>query len=168
MEMNEKFNESIKLAIGETCWNAELTVGSTLMLDFGKQLSYDPPMVNPNSGETVRIGEYNFLIFCSWRLENRENVICTWQDKFYNYQKLEEMVKMIRCRKIENIYIDKPSYDVIIVFDEGLVLKVFCDLQSVNDPKKSNYYFSTFNDLFAIKCNSELLCKEQDVKRVYV
>ena len=167
MELIAELESEIAKVVGKKCRHADLNVGSTLMLDFGRELTYDPPIVNPNNGEIVKIGEFNFMFFCSWRIENKERIFCTWQDKTYHYDKLEIAVNMLTEKELVDYAIDYPSMDLVLRFNDGISLKVFCDLQT-EDAGKSNYYFSNFNELFAVKNNSELIKKEQSVKRVFI
>lgn len=168
MDLVKRFIESAKTLVGNKCWNCSLTIGSTLMLDFGRKLTYDPPMVNPNSGKTVEIGEFNFLIFSSWRIENDNSIIASWRDKFWNIKKLDESINLLSGKEVKYIDVTAPSFDMEIVFDDHTRLKIFCDSFTSGEQDKSNYYFSTLNDLFAVKSESLLIIKNQDMKRIFV
>ncbi len=168
MDLEELFFKSIKELVGKVCWQTSLTIGSTLMLDFGRKLTYDPPMINPNSGSAVEIGEYNFLIFSAWRIENDSRIIATWKDKFWNLPKLDESIAVLVGKSVRFADISAPSYDLDIVFDDHTRLKVFCDSFTSGQSDKNNYYYSTYKDLFAVKSCSSLIVKGQDMKRVFV
>lgn len=168
MDLEGKFIDSVKSLIGNICWNCSLTIGSTLMLDFGRKLTYDPPMVNPKSGKVVEIGEYNFLIFSAWRLENDNSIIATWKDKFWNIKKLEDSIPLLLGKTVRYVDLRNPSFDLDLIFDDMTRLRIFCDSFTSGAQDQSNYYFSTYNDLFAVKSNSLLVVKNQDMKRVFV
>ncbi len=168
MDLVKKFIENAKTLAGNECWNCSLTIGSTLMLDFGRKLTYDPPMVNPNSGNIVEIGEFNFLIFSSWKIENDNEIIASWRDKFWNIKKLDETIGMLLGNKVKYIDLAAPAFDLEIVFENHLRLKVFCDSFTSGEQDKSNYYFSTLHELFAVKSQGMLVVKNQDMKRVFV
>ena len=72
--------------------------------------------------------EYSLSIYCTWRLEHKDEVITGWNET--NDPKTGDLTKNIKRlagTKITKIELTK-FYDLVLKLDHNFTLRVFCDL----------------------------------------
>jgi hypothetical protein len=152
------FKDSLKKIIGQECWSAFISYGSTLILDFGRKTKN--PLLREVPGRPMLLGgEFSFSIYCSWRIEDDSKVICSCQDSKGNtdFSKLDESVALLNGSIVLDIDILKPSLDFKMKFSNGMYLTVFCDREIDYDEEgelgTENYVFTIVNKDFNIYRN---------------
>lgn len=137
------FEQIIKKLVGTPCigFAAGSGTGSVIDLVFGKKIPRQKPIDNPFLSKVLRDnkGEYSLLIECVWRLETNKKVICgAWDDNSQNGPMLKGLQKIVD-HNVDFIHLSKPGLDLQIGFDNGFVLRIFCDSTNSVD-KNDNYY----------------------------
>ncbi|MEN9918317.1 MAG: hypothetical protein RL662_753 [Bacteroidota bacterium] len=80
-----------------------------------------------------------FFIYCCWRLESDATVLATSaDDTTANIGLIAKSVKLLEGKTILSINLSK-QYDLIIVFEDGYTLRVFCDI-SYSSSDNEDYY----------------------------
>jgi hypothetical protein len=129
---------------GLPCWYVSTggAVGSTFKLAFGRKLPRAVPVNNLAHSEEFRRfdGEVSILVWCAWRLDDRDRPITSWDD-------VEDSVgrglRSLIGASVESCKICPPAWDAEIVFSNGLCLRIFSD-HVPGDPSFSvNWDFKT-------------------------
>lgn len=117
---------------GLSCWgfSAGPNTGWSVDFHFGAKLPRERSAARRPDGPIGFDGERNLWIFCTWRLDSREAVVCgSDADNAVDGE-------MIRClRSLENtrvvaVEIRPPAFDLDLHFANGLVFRAFCDAVS--------------------------------------
>lgn len=148
--------------VGQNCWNASRNgIGSNLLLRFGNKVCDVPPYIFSHTGKVRIVGEYNLTIFCSWRLETNDEVLCTWQDCMLADGEPEKEDVLAAFRRLEECVVEStsitwPSGDLVVRFSNDLALFIFCDLPAL-DSDGNCYFFSTMDTLFVVEGRGALI-----------
>lgn len=153
--IEKEFIDALGKLHGIICWDIGDSVGSIISLNFGKKMKI--PKGKPFKFQNRLLGtkqlykgEYSFLIYCAWRLEAPNKVICGWDE--YSKKWVKQLQRLVDS-KVDNIEISSPSYDLSIYFSNSLCLKVFCDQTTDN---YENYSFYTPNKVYSVEEKSKL------------
>lgn len=158
--MNDKIpielRNSVNTMLNLECWyvNAGKGVGSSFSISLGNKVPRKVQLKNAYQTEEYQKyeGEVNLLIWCSWRLETRENSILSSDD---DDRKIEKTLKVLLGRKIIEIEIIPPVWDLRIEFSGGYRLKIFCDHLSGNP---------SFDDNWDLKIRDKILFAGPGIK----
>lgn len=103
----------------------------------GSIFSFEIGAVNEvvNNPDRSSEGEFSFMVYCSWRLEDKNYIITTWRD---SSEQLIESLRNINEDHIDNINLS-PKLDIEFSFVSGKKLIVFCDFS--NSSNSSTNWF---------------------------
>lgn len=132
--MIEEIRKILQLAEGNQCWHA--SVGGctlpTFNLVLGEAIKRTVPIGNssqPPLFQTHR-GRYEFLIWCTWRLEQTDHVIVSSDGKDSDIVLgIERLVGLT----LTSVGVKAPAWDLDMEFSDGYKLVVFCD-HTESDP----------------------------------
>jgi hypothetical protein len=159
----DEFRKSLGRLAGQVCWGtvAGAGRGSVLSLNIGSKLIRDVPVKNPNLSDEVRNydPEYSLFIECSWRVNSKTQVLFgAWDENDVEGPKIQGLQALVN-QKIRSVSCSEPAFDLEIVFENELTLRVFCD--STNDiDAADNYALFLPHEIFII-CNKSTIRKEE-------
>lgn len=152
--LEEEFISKLNLLVGQKCWSyrAGKATGSIISFDFGQKIKRDLVLKGRPLSFDQRnyIGEYGLMIWCAWRLDGQNQVICGWNDSNEQDGPMLSGLGQIVNKSVVNIEVGLPAYDLVINFDDSLFLKIFCDQ---TDPKENyeNYTFFTSDFTYTVE-----------------
>lgn len=157
MVSSESFNHEITSLVGTQCWGfvAGEGTGSTIALDFGGKILRKRTLKNPLLTEVQRNyeAELSLIVFCAWRLESENRIICSSTDSNHNDGPMVEgLNSLINCR-ITSVNVFPVSYDLILLFNNSMKLTIFCDQTNTED-MMDNYSFFTPQKVYTIEAKS--------------
>lgn len=145
--------ESLEGLIGVPCWSvvAGRGAGSVIALDLGKKLLRRKPLRNPKLTQEQRTyeGEYQMMIYCAWRLDSPDRVICGSGDSNEEGEAMIEGLMRLIGSNITAVRLVDPALDLVVEFDQSLQLKVFCDETDTTDDNE-NYVFRASHRIYGI------------------
>lgn len=137
--------------------------GSFADLHFGQKVPRKTPLPHPDMSDEMRRfeGQLSLFLGCAWRLETPDEILAgCWDDpgpdgqmRFGLDQLIGQMVRRVR--------VVPPSYDLAIEFENGRLLRVFCD-QTNDEEGTDNYAFFTPEATFVVGTLSELSREARD------
>lgn len=122
----DDINEIVLRLLGMKVWfvNAGGAAGSSFSISFGEKRPRDLPLRNPSVSEEFRKfeGESTLYVWCTWRLESKDEVVSSDQEPPQFIPLLEELVgqHVTAVKAIGN------CFDLDLVFGDYR-LYVFCD-----------------------------------------
>lgn len=126
--MLEQIRTFLKLAEGHCCWH--VSVGGctlpTFQLVLGDPIKRTIPLNNPEQPALFQShrGTYQFLIWCSWRLEQNDEIIVSSDGLGVDI--VSGTQRLIKKDLLET-YVTAPAWDLNLKFSDGYKLVVFCD-----------------------------------------
>jgi hypothetical protein len=158
-----EFITTIHTLVGKECWGitAGERTGSVIDLDFGKKIHRKHPGPNPALPADLRLddGELGMFIECAWRLDAADRVICGWGESGAEGGPLGRGLQLIVNKIVERVSIEQPAFDLALHFENGLVLRVFCD-QTESAEDSNNYVLFTPDHYYVVSNRSKLIRKE--------
>ncbi len=145
--------------IGTKCWQVSAggSVGSRFVLDFGKQLEWEP-VENPRVNEMFkdkRKGELTVNVGCAaWRLDGEDEPITSWTDIAGLNGPMVDGLRLLNGCTVTMAQIMRPGLDLILTFDNKLCLRVFCD--QFEEPY-DNYNLSHQNTYVSVMARSRIV-----------
>jgi hypothetical protein len=141
-ELSSDLNSVLKRLIGRRCigFTAGETTGSVVDLEFEPRRLRRRPLRNPHLTMEQQLGdpEYALLVECVWRLDSKEEIICgAWDNNELNGSMMRGLRQLVG-QELESFVLSEPSYDLILLFKDGFVFKIFCD-QVRTDHEEDNY-----------------------------
>ena len=114
----------LKSTVSKKCFSATRSIGSSLLLDFGKQIPY----LNYKGQEEIK-GEYGLLIeMGEWTLnKNNKQILFCERDA----QKIEAKIHTLKGKTITSISLDQKN-DLEIIFDKIYSLRIPFNPQESN------------------------------------
>lgn len=127
--MRKSFESDLSNIVGLTCWGAIAGegTGSMITLDFGERIPIDPPLGNKALSNELRHFRGQYCIFvegCSWRLEEKETIICSWGEEQNTIGK--EVQRLVGCQ-LTKAELPNWTLDLKLSFDDQYLLYLFCD-----------------------------------------
>lgn len=117
--------------IGEPLWAATAGkgTGSNVLLKFGKKIEKKSPSQNPNISEDAGKynGEFDFMIYCPWRIENNLRIISGSSDSNEPDAAMLKGLDTLINKKVKSIKVD-PFMDLFITFEDDSVFRTICDI----------------------------------------
>lgn len=109
--------------------------GSTINLGVGDKKRRHLPLKNPKLSEEERLFEYEyqFIIYCSWRISAHGRIVGGWRDAIAEFDKFRSAIHMILNKKIESVDLERGGNDLVIYFQDGVSLNVFSDITNDYD-----------------------------------
>lgn len=161
------FVSAIQNLPGCLCWafaGGEGT-GSTFSIEIGKKIARNKPLKNRFLSEDAKLydGEYSLYVqFASWRLDDAQQVICTSTDSNHNEGVMVQgLSKLVGC-VVSKALLTKPGYDLVLDFDRGYRLTVFCCWSNELEPA-TNYDFFTPHQVFSVESRSEIAMEPRNL-----
>ena len=159
--------DAVKELLSKECWAtvAGEGVGSTFSVKLGKKIARSRPIKNRFLSEDARLydAEYSLYVqFASWRLDDSRSVICTSTDSNHNDGVMVQgLSKLIGCT-VSRVLLTKPGCDLVLDFDRGYRLTVFCCWSNELEPA-TNYDFFTPHQAFSVESRSEIAMEPRNL-----
>ncbi len=164
-EDNKEFRENLKKLIKTKCWSfiAGEGSGSVISLDFGEKVLRKKPCRNKYLSEIQRKfkGEYSLLIYCSWRFDSPNKILCGSKDSNHADGPLLKGLKHIVDKSVVSVNVYSPAYDIVLGMSDGFTLKIFCDETNISEPF-DNFIFFTPTKTYSIELNSKLAISKRE------
>jgi hypothetical protein len=159
-----KFKKSIVQLVGQVCWGAIAGsgTGSVLNLCIGAKLIRTVPIKNPNLSDELQNydSEYALFLDCTWRLDSKTQVLFgAWDDNDFEGTKIQGLQALIE-QKIRSVSYSEPAFDLKIVFENEMVLRVFCDSTNTCDAA-DNYSLFLLHEIFTVGNKSKIRREER-------
>lgn len=124
------------------CWHvvAGEGTGPTFQLVLGKKVARSELLANPSQPAVYRRfeGECVLMVWCAWRLDGPKGPLVS--SDAADVVVGRKLLRALRGRTIQRARITVPlAWDLEVVFDRGLVLRVFCDYL-LGDPSFDGNY----------------------------
>lgn len=136
--------------VGLRCWyvNAGGAAGSSFSLAFGARKKRRRPLKNPNVSDEFRVheGEANLLVWCSWRLDGKNDAVASSDQSAEQILSTLESIVGQYVRKVEVL---SRAHDFKLSFDD-FVLTVFCDHVPVDPSFDGNWQLSLEGTLTSV------------------
>ena len=118
----------LQRSVGTRCWHVSVGGASlpTFSLALGGKIPRESELPNKAQPRAFRryYPEVQFYVWCTWRLEDRSGVIATSR-----FPPARVVGSLNRClgRRIIEAYVVPPAWDLVLIFERQLVLRMFCD-----------------------------------------
>lgn len=113
---------------GKECWYVSSggAVGPAFALAFGKKIRRRTKLENKAHSKDYQQyeGEANLYIWCTWRLDSVDRPLTGSDD---SEKRIGRELARLVGKKMVDVRIDRPGWDLHIRFDDELTLHVFCD-----------------------------------------
>ena len=157
-----EFVKGINRLIGQECWGfaAGEGTGSSVSLDIGRKVLRKEPLKNPHltSEQRKYDSEFDLFIQCAWRIESKTQVICgAWDDNAEDGVMIKGLQGLVGST-VDSIKVSKPALDLVLNFNNGLALRIFCD--QTNQAEMDDNYSVFFPDVVYIVGNRSQLRRE--------
>jgi hypothetical protein len=111
------------------CWYVNAggsRVGSSFSLAFGEKVARAVPLTNTAHSQLYREyeGSANLLVWCTWRLDGRDESITSSDD---TEEGITNGLAHLSDCKIVDIIVERPCWDLKILFSPFYRLQLFCD-----------------------------------------
>lgn len=150
--------EAARAIVGARCWSliAGKGTGSRILLDFGERRLRSTALDNNRLRPDQRQYESDLSLFvsCAWRLDLVDEVLCGWTDFDDDTGEPPEPLHQLEGRTVTNFAIAEPGADATVEFDDGLSLRIFCDVTNKQDD--FNYSIRTLPGTWTVEGNSHL------------
>jgi hypothetical protein len=136
--------------------------GSALDLHFGAKVPRRQPLELPGLTAVQRHheGERSLYLTCAWRLETRDAVLCgCWDDSGTGGQMRHGLDQLIGQR-VRRAIAQPPAWDLVLEFENGLLLRVFCD-QTSDEEGGENYAVFTADTVFLVGTLSDVFIESR-------
>lgn len=126
----ETLYTSVLGIIGNKAWGVKIGQGSFLTIEFGESLT--------GKADQTAHGEWHLWAYlCSWRVEKKGQFIAGSGDP---KDIMEESVKNIEGCRLEAFQIMPQTLDATLVFDKGMILKLFSVLSENETNEESPHW----------------------------
>jgi hypothetical protein len=163
-DLIEEFIATAYTLSGKLCWGiaAAANTGPVIDLALGKKLPRRHLIPNPALSEDLRqyYSELSVFVECAWRLDAEDKVVCGWGEDFSGGGPLSKGLNLVLNHTVERVTICRPAFDLVLHFENGLVLQVFCD-QTESSGSGNNYVLFTPEHYYVVSSRSQLLRKER-------
>jgi hypothetical protein len=112
--------------------------GTTIIL-----LYFEPPRKGAKKGGATKT-DYSVVVYCSWRLDSSQEVICGSQSARSSEGSVKSGLKGVVGQRITSLSLDQPGLDANLLFENGLTLRIFCD--NVNEEDDVDNYLLYLKD----------------------
>jgi len=182
--IKKAFINELQKLVGLKCYHTGFSLGSIIILRFGKEIININPIIHPKTGKPMTKGEFSLRVVCAWRIEKDNNIYCTWNyysgfdEEKYNetdfitktLTKLEdELIKVLENKTVIAVNLNEDTLDIDIDFDDNIRFSIFCDFNNWEwDTEPSEMYvFTGMNDLFRIEPNDKIIYQDLTGKYVF-
>jgi hypothetical protein len=133
-------NEFLGPATGSLCWY--VSVGGVTLPSFhlilGEKIRRVKSLNNPAQSEEFQQfeGEFSFLVWCPWRLEQLDTIIATSDG---TDAEIVNGLERLVGQAILKAYVEPPAWDLLLELSQGFRLKVFCEYFGENPSWDGNW-----------------------------
>lgn len=158
-----RLREAVQSLVGMPCWAVVggPGTGTVISLDFGAKIRRSRKLKNPFLGRLVRTYSSEISVFvaeATWRVEMPDRVLCTSTSSNHSGGKRNRSLKKLVGQRVEKATIHQPSGDLFVEFDNGCVLRVFCDQANELD-EIDNYTVFTQQKVYTVGPWSDVTVK---------
>jgi hypothetical protein len=133
----------------------ELTKKVCLAYDTGPPQSVMLDVSFGREGTAPEAGGLSLFASCAWRLQTTSEVLCgCWDDKEDSGQMRAGLDRLVG-QPVRRALAVPPGWDLAVEFENGLVLRVFCD-QTNDQEGADNYSLYCGNTVYTVGTLSEL------------
>jgi hypothetical protein len=161
-----QFSAAIQKLVKKPCLAYDLgpVSGSPVVdLHFGKPIRGASQAGDDEALSLSPQGELSLYVACAWRLESREQIVCgCWDDQSPEGQMRTGLDQLVG-HTVRRVMAVPPAWDLAIEFDNGLLLRVFCD-QTNDDEGADNYALYTGAEIFTVATLSDLFVSPRDAE----
>ena len=147
-KMNNEFNFQLTRLIGSKCRGISVVGDSLLSSYFEFEM---PSKIASVPLENV----ISLVILCSWRLDSNRFIISGYTDTPFDENKELKIFGPLIGLSIKGFFLSLPGYDLSLEFENGYLLKIFCNETNIYN-KNKNYIFFTPSDAYVVGNKSEL------------
>jgi len=158
MNIVENLRRDLGLLEGEVCWAAiggEGT-GSIISLSIGEKIPKSSPSKNKFLSELARNNDskHGFMIYGAWRVDSENEVISGSHMSNENDGPMVRGLRQLADKRILAIKCEKPGLDLVIQFEGGLCLSVFC--AEIDAETEEFYTFKSSSGWYSISHNGKV------------
>jgi len=154
----EKFKKEIAELGGKECWGVVggSGTGSVINLKVEDRFLKKAPSKSSYLSDLVRNydSEYDFMIYCPWRIENDGEVICGSHHTNEDDGPYKRGFDQLIGEKIYNVSSSYPAFDLEISFGNGVILNASCVSIGMDD--NICYSFRTPKGWFTIYFDGDI------------
>jgi hypothetical protein len=160
-ELPQDFVAALHSLVDKECWgfSAGPGTGSMVVLDFGKKVPRTRVLANPHLTEDQKRfkGEVSlFLQGAAWRLNSQTAIICGSTDSNEPDGPMLQGLGGLVSTKARAVDLMSRFLDLLIEFEGGIFLTVFCDQTNIDD-QCDNYSLHVKGKVFAVATRSKLI-----------
>ncbi len=137
------FKSILDKLVGEKCWSymANVNTGSCVSIGIGRKVLREKPLRNPRISKEERLykGEFDLYVSCSWRLDWKGEVLCGSEDDKSEQGPIMTGLREMLNRRVVSVELEEPGLDLALIFEDDLVLRVFCDEFEQGEEALENY-----------------------------
>jgi hypothetical protein len=157
-KIKETFLKHIYGIKGQKCFKIGFSIGTILILNFGREVIYLPPIITRHNNKFLTTGDNSFTVVCFWRVEHNNRVLFTnhYYEDDNSISILEEKVKILQNKTVLDVNINQETFDFSIDFEDSYRLTVINSVNQFTRKRVELYTFCTFNELFSMKQEIQL------------
>ncbi|QDT98381.1 hypothetical protein V144x_38670 [Gimesia aquarii] len=128
--------------LNQKCWYVSSgAVGTTFELALGKKILRCQRLLNLSHPQEFREyeGSANLLVWCAWRLDRGMKTVTSWDDEI---ETVVEGLSHLTGKRVIDLDIQTPAWDLLLKFTGDYSLKVFCDHVPGNPSCQDNWILS--------------------------
>jgi hypothetical protein len=141
------------------------SIGTTFKLALGGKIERPKPL--PKRGHTDEYrrftGEVSLLVWCTWRADGKRGPLSSSADARLRVQKT---LPTLVGRRITDVQIVVPSWDLRLVFTGDIVVSVFCDHVGTPPILDTNWELWMPDRAFFVRANSKVEVKRRTRRQV--
>jgi hypothetical protein len=137
--------------------------GPALDLHFGAKVPRRQPLDLPGMTAVQRHyeGERSLYVTCAWRLENRDGVLAGCWDDAGPHGQMRHGLDPLVGQRVRRAIAQPPAWDLALEFENGTLLRVFCD-QTSDEEGADNYALFTPDTVFLVGTMSDLFIEPRE------
>jgi hypothetical protein len=148
--------------VSARCWKVAapgVAFGSHFTLDFGDKLEWKLTSEQLDLMRSGYYGEYGIQVKCAvWRLEDQQTTITTSADDPSLGGPMIEGLHLLQDRRVTSAQITRPELNLLIEFDETLLLSIFHD-----ESEEFESYSVSYRDAhFCVGAHSQVILRQGD------
>lgn len=162
--IGDEFETRVRQLRGELCWSVKAGrgTGSAFTADFGEKLRRNVPLKNPHLSDDERNfqGEFALYVTCAWRVDGLAEVISAWTSGGDTVDEMVAGLDRLVGRRVVSVSVKKPGWDLVLEFEGGHTLTIFCD-QTNRVEEADNYSLFVKSKTYSVGTRSKLELSER-------
>jgi len=160
--LRNQLKKSLSKLSGRKCWSmiGGGCSGRTISIQFEDKIKSYHNFINNKLTyeENVYKGEYRFLIYCYWQVEQKGETVCAWYDLRDGDKWVEVLKSLIVGKTVQSAeFFDKRTLK--IHFEADLTFYIDCDCK-YKASKDRNYVFFTPTGSFSLEGGLQITLNE--------